>query len=116
MAMQSKASNPLQLPAPIASFFTHETTDPQAVARCFSEDAVVHDEGHEHHGRVAIAAWNADVVAKYKLTTEPLAEETIGERTTVTARVAGSFSGSPAQLRLRFTVSGGLITRLEIAP
>ncbi|ADO70187.1 nuclear transport factor 2 family protein [Stigmatella aurantiaca] len=114
--MQTNPSTSLKLLAPIASFFAHETTDPQAVARCFSEGAVVLDEGHEHQGRAAIAAWNAAVVAKYKFTTEPLTAETIGDRTTVTARVAGSFPSSPAQLRLQFTVTGDLITRLEIAP
>lgn len=74
------------------------------------------DEGHEHYGRAAIAAWNADVVARYKLTTEPIAADTVGARTTVTARIAGDFPGSPIQLRLRFTVSDDLISRLEIAP
>lgn len=116
MAMQTKPAVSLKLLAPIASFFTHETTDPQAVAQCFSDEAVVCDEGHEHHGRAAIAAWNAVVVGKYKFTSEPLSAETVGAETTVTARVTGSFPGSPVRLRFRFTVIGDLISRLEIAP
>lgn len=116
MAMQTKASEPLNLPAPVAGYFAHETADPHAIARCFSEDAVVRDEGLEHRGRTAIAQWNAKAVSKFKFTTEPLAAETVGAETTVSARVTGSFPGSPLQLRLRFTVVGELISRLEIAP
>jgi ketosteroid isomerase-like protein len=114
--MQPKAAPSFKLPASIATFFAHETTDPQAVARCFSEDAVVVDEGHEHHGRADIATWNAQAVAKYQFATEPLMAQTVGAKTTVTARVTGSFPGSPIQLRFRFTVAGDLISRLEITP
>lgn len=114
--MQTNHTTRLELPAPIASFFAHGATDPVAVARCFTEDALVLDEGHEHRGRAAIAAWNADVVAKYSFTTAPLAVETDGARTTVTAEVAGDFPGSPVELRFRFTMDKDLIVRLEIAP
>lgn len=114
--MHTSTAPPPRLLPPIASFFAHEGTHPEAVAQCFSEDAVVLDEGHEHNGRAAVAAWNANVTAKYGFTSEPLAAETTGERTTVTARVSGSFPGSPIQLRFSFTVAGDLITRLEIAP
>ena len=114
--MPTKPSPSLKLLAPIASFFAYETTDSRAVAECFTDDAVVRDEGREHRGRAAIAVWNGDAVSKYKLTTEPLTAETFGADTTVTARVTGSFPGSPVQLRFRFTVTGELISRLEILP
>jgi hypothetical protein len=104
------------LAPPIVSFFTNETKDPQAVARCFTEDATVRDEEHEHRGRAAIAAWNADVVAKYGFASETLSAESVGVRTTVTVKVSGNFPGSPVQLRFAFTVAGDLISRLEIAP
>jgi hypothetical protein len=106
----------LDLAAPIASYFAHEATDPQAVARCFREDAVVLDDRHEHVGRSAIAAWNAAAVAKYHATSEPLSAETDGARTVVLTRVVGEFSGSPVVLRFNFTLAGALISRLEIAP
>ncbi|MDF2696995.1 MAG: hypothetical protein K0S65_5378 [Labilithrix sp.] len=104
------------LPAPIASYFESETTDAEALARCFTEDATVLDEGHEHRGRAAIAAWNAGVNAKYALTTELLETEGDGEHTTVRAKVTGNFPGSPVELRFRFTLAGAHIARLEIAP
>ncbi|MBX3234277.1 MAG: nuclear transport factor 2 family protein [Labilithrix sp.] len=102
---------------PIASYFAHEATDPQAVARCFTEDAVVVDERQEHRGRAAIAAWNAAAVAKFGITTQVLAiEDEDGAHTTVRAKVSGTFPGSPIELLFRFTLQGALIARLEIAP
>ena len=114
--MQTNHANSLELPAPIASYFASETTDSQAVAQCFATDALVVDERHEYSGRAAIAAWNAGATAKYSFTTEPLAAEADGARTTVRAKVTGNFPGSPIELRFRFTLEGDLIARLEIAP
>lgn len=114
--MQTNSTNAFELPAPIASYFANETTDPQAVARCFAEDALVVDERHEHRGRAAIAAWNADARAKFSFTTDLLAAETDGTRATVRAKVTGNFPGSPIELRFRFTLAGDLIARLEITP
>jgi len=114
--MQTNQTSSLELPAPIASYFANETSDSQAVARCFTKDAVVADERHEHRGHAAIAAWNAGATAKYSFTTEPLAAETDGARTTVRAKVTGKFAGSPIELRFHFTLDGHLIARLEIAP
>jgi hypothetical protein len=105
-----------EMPAPIASYFAHETTDPEAVARCFTEDALVVDERHEHRGRAAIAAWNAAANAKYRFATDVLTKEVDGDRVTVRAKVTGNFPGSPIELRFRFTLAGGLIARLEVTP
>ncbi|HDV6319178.1 TPA: nuclear transport factor 2 family protein [Burkholderia multivorans] len=114
--MKTSSHDASNLPRAIVSFFSHLATHPQAVARCFTEDAVVLDEGREHYGSAAIAAWNADVIAKYACTTEPVSSQTIGAQTTVTANVSGNFPGSPIRLRFRFTVAGDLIIRLEISP
>lgn len=109
------AKNP-ELPVSVASYFAHETTDAEAVARCFTEDGVVVDERHEHRGRAAIEAWNAQAHAKYAFTSEVLAAEGGGERSTVRVKVSGKFPGSPIELRFRFTLAGSLIARLEISP
>ncbi|WP_223643666.1 nuclear transport factor 2 family protein [Corallococcus sp. EGB] len=114
--MQTTPDQLPSLPAPIAGYFAHEKTSPAAVARCFTDDAVVVDERREHRGRAAIEAWNAAANSKYKFTTTLLAVEFDGPRTTVRANIAGNFPGSPVELRFRFTLAGGLITRLEIAP
>ncbi|ABX18843.1 conserved hypothetical protein [Burkholderia multivorans ATCC 17616] len=115
-AVKTSSHDASNLPRAIVSFFSHLATDPQAVARCFTEDAVVLDERREHYGSAAIAAWNADVIAKYACTTEPVSSQTIGAQTTVTANVSGNFPASPIRLRFRFTVAGDLIIRLEISP
>ena len=104
------------LALPVARFFAQDAGDPQELARCFTEDGVVFDEGGRHRGRPAIAAWNANVVAKYGFATKPLSAETTGPRTTVTAEVSGAFPGSPIHLRFGFTVMGDLISELEIRP
>ncbi len=114
--MQTNQPSSLELPAPIASYFANKTSDSRAVARCFTKDGLVVDERQEHRGHAAIAAWNADATARYSFTTELLAAETDGARTTVRARLTGNFAGSPIELRFRFTLDGHLIARLEIAP
>ncbi len=47
------ATKSLNLPKPIAAYFTADKGDGDAVSRCFSEDAAVKDEGHTHRGRAA---------------------------------------------------------------
>jgi SnoaL-like protein len=112
--MQPKPRLSPALPAPLARYFESET--PEAVAHCFTDEAAVVDEGHEHRGRAAIAAWNAASNAKYSFATEPLGLSSAGGVFTVTAKVTGTFPGSPVQLRFGFTIEDGLIARLEIAP
>ena len=104
----------IDLPPPIAAYFAADSSDANAVARCFSESAVVIDERREHRGRPAITRWKAEATAKYHYTSEPLAVEASGPDVTVTARVTGDFPGSPVELRYRFTLDGTTIARLEI--
>jgi hypothetical protein len=113
--MPTHAKLPIDLPSPIAAYFAADTSDANAVARCFSESAVVIDERREHRGRPAITRWKAEATAKYHYTSEPLAVETSGPDVTVTARVIGDFPGSPVELRYRFTLDGTTIARLEIS-
>ena len=112
--MSTHANAPIYLPPPIAAYFAADTSDANAVARCFSESAVVIDERREHRGRPAITRWKAEATAKYHYTSEPLAVDVSGPDVTVTARVTGDFPGSPVDLRYRFTLEGAAIARLEI--
>ena len=48
----------LNLPEPIAAYFAAESR-PRSLARCFTAQAVVKDEGHTHTGVDAIKAWKA---------------------------------------------------------
>ncbi|WP_236626779.1 nuclear transport factor 2 family protein [Sphingomonas sp. MM-1] len=107
---------PINLPRPIAAYFAADRADGEAVARCFTEDAVVQDEGRTHGGRPAIAAWKADASARYAYTSEPVAMDESDGRTVVTCHLAGDFPGSPVDLRFFFRLQGDKIASLEIIP
>ena len=112
--MSTNSDTPVDLPAPIAAYFTTDANDAGAVAQCFTENGVVIDERREHQGRRAIARWKKEAAAKYHYTSEPLTVDGSAPDVTVTTRVSGQFLGSPINLRYRFTLDGDKIARLEI--
>ena len=64
---------PLTLPKPIAAYFAAEAKQgAAALARCFTLEGVVKDEGRTFRGLAAIQEWNADARSKYHHTVEPL--------------------------------------------
>ena len=64
---------PLDLPKPVAEYFAADRTrDAHALARCFADDGVVHDEGGTFRGTEAIRDWSAATREKYHHTVEPL--------------------------------------------
>ena len=106
----------LEMPNPVAAFFTADAVDAEAVARCFTETAIVTDEGHTYRGRHAIKQWKADASAKYQYTSEPFACERQVGMVVVTSRLTGNFPGSPVNLRFFFGLEGEKIASLEIIP
>jgi hypothetical protein len=106
----------LDLPQPVAAYFAADGQDGDAVSQCFTETAVVKDEGHTYRGRAAIKQWRVDASAKYQYTSEPFACEEKGGRTVVTSRLTGNFPGSPVNLRFLFGLDGDQIASLEIIP
>jgi hypothetical protein len=106
----------LNLPTPVTAYFIADELDAEAVARCFTDDAVVKDEGHVHSGRAAIKKWKEDASAKYTYTSEPLACEEKDGKVVVTCRLTGNFPGSPADLRFFFELAGEKIASLEVVP
>ena len=106
----------LDLPGPVAAYFAADMEGGEAVARRFTEDAVVKDEGHTYQGRAAIKKWKADASTKYQYTCEPFACEQTGGRTVVTCRLTGNFPGSPVDLRFFFELEGDKIASLEVIP
>lgn len=106
----------LNLPEPIAAYFAADKDDGEAVARCFTKQAVVSDEGRTYSGIAAIKAWKAAASARYSYTSVPLAVELKDGRTIVTSRLTGNFPGSPVNLRYAFGLARGKIARLEIKP
>ncbi len=106
----------LNLPEPIAEYFTADKGDSKTLSQCFAENAVVKDEGHTYKGRAAIKQWKTDASTKYEYTSAPFACEQMGGQTVVTSRLTGNFPGSPVDLRFFFTLEGGKIASLEIIP
>jgi len=106
----------LDLPKPVAAYFTADKGNSEAVAECFTDNAVVKDEGHTYHDRAAIKQWKADASAKYQYTSEPFACERKDGKFVVTSRLTGNFPGSPVNLRFFFGLEGDKIASLEIIP
>jgi SnoaL-like domain len=106
----------LELPKPIAAYFTADKQDSEAVAQCFTDNAVVKDEGHTYRGRAAIKQWKADASTKYQYTSEPFACEQKDGKFVVTSRLTGNFPGSPVNLRFFFGLDGDKIASLDIIP
>ena len=104
------------LPEPIAAYFAADCHDIEAIARCFTSDAVAKDEGHSYAGIAAIKQWKSDVAAKYNYSCEPLAVAQADGMTVVTSRVIGNFPGSPVDLRYGLRLQRGKIASLEILP
>ena len=111
-----QARTPLNLPKPIAAYFIADAIDAEAVSECFTENAVVKDEGHTHNGRAAIRKWKEDVSKKFQYTCEPFGCEENGGKMVVTCHLVGSFPGSPVDLRFFFKLEGDKIASLEIIP
>ncbi len=106
----------LRLPKPIAAYFAADRGDGETVSQCFTENAVVKDEGHIHKGRAAIKQWKTAASAKYQYTCEPLACEATDGKTVVTCHLVGNFPGSPVDLRFFFQLEGEKIVSLEVIP
>ena len=106
----------LDLPRPVANYFSVEKSDSEAVAQCFTENAVVMDEGCTFKGQPAIRQWKADASAKYQYTCDPFVCEGRDGQVIVTSRLTGNFPGSPVNLRFFFRLEGDKIESLEITP
>lgn len=109
--MQSRLPNPIR-----AYFAAANAHDADACAACFTDDAVVRDEGRDAVGTAAIRRWSEEVSRKYRPAVTVLEIAEAAGKTVVTGQVSGRFPGSPADLRHTFTLKGDKIARLEIVP
>lgn len=105
----------IDLKQPLSSYFEAQNAhDVVGMLACFSEGALVHDEGRDRIGLAAIRAWMEETTRKYHPTVSPTKVAEVGERTTVTVQVSGAFPGSPIELLYHFTTADGAVARLEI--
>ncbi|MDC4205503.1 MAG: nuclear transport factor 2 family protein [Candidatus Manganitrophus sp.] len=102
----------IKLPPPILAFFkAFNTHNANAVVALFTGDALVTDEGKDYHG-AAIKKWIDRVNTNYNPTAEVVDLASSGGAYVVTARVSGTFPGSPIQLRYHFTLKNDKIAAL----
>jgi hypothetical protein len=95
-------------------FAAQNAHDIDRLIACFAMDAKVRDEGEDMQGHDAIRAWKEKVRDKYHVTAEPLKHWNVDAFDLVTAKVAGTFPGSPIELTYRFGIEAGLISSLRV--
>ena len=104
----------MELPQVVARFIeTQQIYDSKAFTECFTETAIVHDEGKTHTGREEIHQWIEHAMEVYKSQLEPLNYEQSESNGVLTANVCGTFPGSPIVLKFHFGLKDGLIDSLK---
>lgn len=88
--------------------------DSTAYANCFSETAVVFDEGRTHKGKKEIEHWIADANERYKAVMKPVEFEEKENESILKAEVSGTFPGSPVLMTYRLEMADELIQSLKI--
>ena len=88
--------------------------DVKFILACFSEDAVVHDEGDEFRGKEMIEGWIVKTIEKYKFHFKPLSSKDNKDEMVVAVQVSGTFDGSPVTLDYHFTIERDRIVSLVI--
>ncbi len=104
------------IPKTIAQFIDASNRyDIDQMARCFADDATVHDVGEDLQltGRSSIRQWLEDTRGKYSLQTRPLETSGDDENFEILAEVSGTFDGSPLKFRYRFNLQGESIRFLS---
>jgi len=86
--------------------------DSRAYADCFTDTAVVFDEGKTHNGKTEIQNWISNANSEYKTIMTPL--DYIEKENILSAEISGTFPGSPAVLKYHFELNNGLIQSLKI--
>jgi len=105
----------MKLPAIITDLLTaQEKYDSKAFSECFSDDAVVFDEGKTYRGKKEIRQWNEMTNTKYKTKYEPLEISDTEDGIILTAKISGTFDGSPAIIKYHFETKNSKIASLRI--
>jgi len=86
--------------------------DSTAYANCFTETAVVVDEGKTYNGKKEIKVWIEQANKDYQVTMKPLEYSETTE--ILKAEVSGNFPGSPVILSYNLNFKNELIQFLRI--
>lgn len=104
----------MNLPNVIADLAAAQNNfDSLAYANCFSETAVVFDEGKTHTGKTAIKNWIEKANQEYKAVMKPL--EYSPAQQTLQAEVSGTFAGSLLCLPINLNLKTDKSNRLKLA-
>lgn len=105
----------MNLPKVVADLVaTQNDFDSVAYVNCFSDTAVVFDEGKTHNGKQEIAHWIADSNERYRATIKPIGFEEKETESLLMAETSGNFPGSPIVLTYHMQIADGLIQSLKI--
>lgn len=103
----------MNLPEVITNLIkAQDNFDSIAYSNCFTETAVVFDEGKIYNGREEIGDWIKKANREYQGTMKPL--EYSETRQELKAKVSGNFPGSPLVLTYHYEFANGLIQSLKI--
>lgn len=103
----------MNLPIVIADLAKAQNNfDSVAYSNCFSETAVVFDEGKTYNGKIEIQQWIKKANEEYQPVMKPLEYSATEE--ILKAEVSGNFPGSPIVLSYHFELKEGLIQSLKI--
>jgi ketosteroid isomerase-like protein len=95
----------IKLRGPISDYINASNAhDVKSILACFSDDAVVHDEGETLHGKKSIEGWIVKTIERYKFQFKPLRIKGDDPEVVVAVEVSGTFDGSPVTLDYHFTV------------
>lgn len=105
----------MNLPKVITALIDAQASaDSVKYATCFSETAVVFDEGKHHEGQKAIKKWFQSTSDKYRTVHKALAYTGNDKIGILTSEVSGTFPGSPIVLKFHFSFANERIEKLEI--
>jgi hypothetical protein len=86
--------------------------DSTAYANCFTDTAVVFDEGKTYQGKAEIKNWIEKANKKYQVMMKPIAYSE--SKQTLQAEISGTFPGSPLVLSYQYEFKDQLIQSLRI--
>lgn len=105
----------MNLPKVVADLVEAQNNyDSFAYANCFSETAIVFDEGNTYNGRTDIQNWIADANEKYRSVMKPINFAANETESVLSAEVSGNFEGSPVVLHYHFQIADDQIESLKI--
>jgi ketosteroid isomerase-like protein len=112
----ARVIDPAQLPEVITTYLTaRQARDLDRAVSSYQPDATVTDEGRTYHGHDEIRAWLSRSASEFTYTTEVTGAARLdADHYDVAHHLKGNFPGGQVDLRFRFTLRDGAITRLVI--